>query len=99
MNFHGGETAGYNSFMGYDPTNQVTLVVWTNLAVPLDGFTTANDLTVKVLDQIYVDSPLAPSTSPTDARYTPRTRQLLDGFCAHLPVCTSAEPELLTRRT
>ena len=27
--FHGGETPGYNSFIGYDPTNQVTLVVWT----------------------------------------------------------------------
>ncbi|MGH2600184.1 MAG: alpha/beta fold hydrolase, partial [Dehalococcoidia bacterium] len=25
--FHGGETAGYNSFIGYDPANQVTLVV------------------------------------------------------------------------
>ena len=29
--YHGGETAGFNSFIGYDPTNQVTLVVWTNL--------------------------------------------------------------------
>ena len=28
---------GFNSFMGYDPTNQVTLVVWTNLTVSLDG--------------------------------------------------------------
>ena len=36
--FHGGETPGYNSFMGYDPTNQVTLVVWTNLTVSLDEF-------------------------------------------------------------
>ena len=34
--FHGGETPGYNSFMGYDPNNQVTLVVWTNLTVSLD---------------------------------------------------------------
>jgi D-alanyl-D-alanine carboxypeptidase len=25
--FHGGETPGYNSFNGYDPTNEVTLVV------------------------------------------------------------------------
>ena len=56
--FHGGETPGYNSFMGYDPTSQVTLVVWTNLTVSLDGSPTANALMVKVLDQIYVVSPL-----------------------------------------
>jgi D-alanyl-D-alanine carboxypeptidase len=64
--FHGGETAGYNSFMGHDPTNQVTLVVWTNLTVSLDESPTANALMLKVLDQIYVVSPLAPSSSPTD---------------------------------
>ena len=29
--FHGGEMPGYNSFMGHDPVNDVTLVVWTNL--------------------------------------------------------------------
>jgi D-alanyl-D-alanine carboxypeptidase len=27
--FHGGELPGYNSFIGYDPGNRVTLVVWT----------------------------------------------------------------------
>ena len=27
MYFHVGETAGYNSKIGYDPTNQVTLIV------------------------------------------------------------------------
>jgi hypothetical protein len=27
--FHGGEMPGYNSFMGYDPVNDVTLIVWT----------------------------------------------------------------------
>ena len=56
--FHGGETPGYNSFMGYDPNNQVTLVVWTNLTVSLDEKPTANALMLKVLDQIYVVSPL-----------------------------------------
>jgi D-alanyl-D-alanine carboxypeptidase len=66
--FHGGETPGYNSFIGHDPTNQVTLVVWTNLTVSLDESPTANALMVKVLDQIYVDSPLAPPSSPTDTR-------------------------------
>ena len=63
--FHGGETPGYNSFMGYDPNNHVTLVVWTNLTVSLDEQPTANTLMLKVLDQIYVVSPLAPSLSPT----------------------------------
>jgi D-alanyl-D-alanine carboxypeptidase len=58
--FHGGETAGYNSFIGYDPSNKVTLVVWTNLTLTLDDQPTANTLMLKVLDQIYVQSPLTP---------------------------------------
>jgi D-alanyl-D-alanine carboxypeptidase len=65
MYFHGGETAGYNSFMGYDPANKVTLVVWTNLTVSLDEVPTANALMLKVLDQIYVVSPLTPTRSPS----------------------------------
>jgi D-alanyl-D-alanine carboxypeptidase len=56
--FHGGEMPGYNSFMGYDPTNRVTLVVWTNLTVSPDGKPTANSIMLKVLDQVYVESPL-----------------------------------------
>ena len=35
--FHGGEMPGYNSFMGYDPVNDVTLIIWTNLTMSLDG--------------------------------------------------------------
>jgi D-alanyl-D-alanine carboxypeptidase len=62
--FHGGETPGYNSFMGYDPNSQMTLVVWTNLTVSLDEKPTANALMLKVLDQIYKVSPLAPPPSP-----------------------------------
>jgi D-alanyl-D-alanine carboxypeptidase len=42
--FHGGETSADNSFMGYDPNNRVTLVVWTNLTVSLDEQPTANTL-------------------------------------------------------
>jgi D-alanyl-D-alanine carboxypeptidase len=61
MYSHGGETPGYNSFMGYDPANQMTLVVWTNLTVSLDEDLPANALMLKVLDQIYVVSPLPPS--------------------------------------
>ena len=40
--FHGGELPGYNSFMGYDSVNDVTLVVWTSLTLSLDGKPTAN---------------------------------------------------------
>ena len=58
MYFHSGETPGYNSFMGYDPGNHVTLVLWTNLTVSLDEQPTANALMLKVLDQIYQVSPL-----------------------------------------
>jgi D-alanyl-D-alanine carboxypeptidase len=58
--YHGGETAGYNSFIGYDPANKVTLIVWTNLTVSLDEAPTANALMLDVLDQFYAVSPLAP---------------------------------------
>jgi len=64
MYYHGGDIPGYNSFMGYDLSNQVTLVVWTTLTVSLDAKATANTLMLKVLDQIYVLSPLPPSPSP-----------------------------------
>jgi D-alanyl-D-alanine carboxypeptidase len=56
--FHGGEMPGFNSKISYDPTNQLTLIIWTNLTVSLDGQQTANTLFVKMLDQIYVLSPL-----------------------------------------
>ena len=59
--FHGGETAGYNSKISYDPANDMTLIVWTNLPVSLDGQQTANTLWVKTLDHIYKVSPLSPS--------------------------------------
>jgi D-alanyl-D-alanine carboxypeptidase len=56
--FHGGEMPGYNSFMGYDPVNDVTLIIWTSLTVSLDGQPTANTLMLKLLGQIYTLSPL-----------------------------------------
>jgi D-alanyl-D-alanine carboxypeptidase len=62
--FHGGETPGYNSKISYDPANDMTLIVWTNLTISLDDQQTANTLWVKMLDQIYKVSPLAPSPSP-----------------------------------
>src|SRR5438552_1213889 len=64
--FHGGETPGYNSKISYDPANDMTLIVWTNLTVSLDGQQTANTLWVQVLDQIYVVSPLPRSPSPNN---------------------------------
>jgi len=56
--FHGGEMPGYNSFMGHDPDNDVTLVIWTNLAVSLDGKLPANAMMIKMLELIYTDSPV-----------------------------------------
>ena len=56
--FHGGEMPGYNSFMGYDPVNAVTLIVWTSLTISLDGKPTANTIMLKILNQIYTVSPL-----------------------------------------
>jgi D-alanyl-D-alanine carboxypeptidase len=56
--FHGGEMPGYNSFMGYDPVNDVTLIIWTSLTVALDGKPTANTIMLQMLDQIYAVSPL-----------------------------------------
>jgi CubicO group peptidase (beta-lactamase class C family) len=56
--FHGGEMPGYNSFMGYDPVNDVTLIIWTSLTISLDGKPTANTIMLKMLDQIYAVSPL-----------------------------------------
>src|SRR6266478_2291481 len=56
--FHGGEMPGFNSKISYDPTNQLTLIIWTNLTVSLDGQQTANTLWVKMLDRVYKVSPL-----------------------------------------
>jgi hypothetical protein len=39
----------------------MTLVVWTNLTVSLGEVPTTNTLMLKVLNQIYVESPLRPS--------------------------------------
>ena len=49
---------GYNSYTGYDPVNDVTLIIWTSLTISLDGKPTADTLMLKMLDQIYTVSPL-----------------------------------------
>ncbi|WP_433276707.1 serine hydrolase domain-containing protein [Pseudonocardia xinjiangensis] len=64
MYYHGGELPGFNSFIGHDPDNKVTLVIWTNLTLSLGGEHTANALLLKVLDQIYPGLALAPPAAP-----------------------------------
>ena len=68
MYYHGGELPGFNSFIGYDPDNDVTLVIWTNLTLSPDGKTTANALLPTVLDEVYAGMSLAPTPAPTTTR-------------------------------
>jgi D-alanyl-D-alanine carboxypeptidase len=65
MYYHGGELPGFNSFMGYDPDNDVSLVIWTNLTISPDDKTTAQALLPTVLDEIYTGLSLAPASTPT----------------------------------
>ena len=50
---HIGELPGYNSFMGYDPVNDVTMVVWGNLAPTADGFAPASAVAGALVPFIY----------------------------------------------
>jgi D-alanyl-D-alanine carboxypeptidase len=68
MYYHGGELPGFNSFMGYDPDNDVTLVIWTNLTLSPDGRTTAQAMLAPLLDEIYAGLSLAPPPTPTTTR-------------------------------
>jgi D-alanyl-D-alanine carboxypeptidase len=68
MFYHGGELPGFNSFMGYDPDNDVALVIWTNLTLSPDGQTTAQAMLAPVLDEIYAGLNLVPSPTPTTTR-------------------------------
>jgi D-alanyl-D-alanine carboxypeptidase len=68
MYYHGGELPGFNSFMGYDPENDVTLVIWTNLTLSPDGRTTAQAMLVPILDAIYPGLSLAGPSTPTTTR-------------------------------
>lgn len=51
---HTGELPGFNTFMGYDPVNKVTVVVWTNLEPTVDGKAAANQIAMDLIGQIYV---------------------------------------------
>jgi len=68
MYYHGGELPGFNSFMGYDPDNEVALVIWTNLTLSPDGQTTAQAMLPILLDEIYAGLSLAPPPTPTTTR-------------------------------
>lgn len=68
MYYHGGELPGFNSFVGYDPDNDVTLVIWTNLTLSPDGRTTAQAMLAPILDQIYAGLSLASPPTPTTTR-------------------------------
>ncbi|WP_427016982.1 serine hydrolase domain-containing protein [Pseudarthrobacter sp. P1] len=50
---HTGELPGFNSFMGNDPANQVTLVVWTNLAPAANGQDPASTIAKNLIGSIY----------------------------------------------
>lgn len=50
---HTGELPGYNSFMGHDPVNAVTLVVWSNLAPAVDGRDPATTIARALIGMIY----------------------------------------------
>jgi CubicO group peptidase (beta-lactamase class C family) len=50
---HTGELPGYNSFMGHDPVNGVTLVVWTNLAPTVDGRDPATTIAATLVGLLY----------------------------------------------
>lgn len=52
---HTGELPGYNSFMAYDPENDVTVVVWANCAPSVDGRAPATTIARELLVHIYRD--------------------------------------------
>lgn len=54
---HTGELPGYNSFMGYDPVNDVTIVAWGNLAPAADGRPPAVTLVRALIPLVYASGP------------------------------------------
>lgn len=58
---HIGEMPGYNSFMGYDPANDVTFVVWGNLAPTVDGTAPAAMIAKELIPYVYAGPPAATS--------------------------------------
>ncbi|PTR26539.1 D-alanyl-D-alanine carboxypeptidase [Rhodococcus sp. OK519] len=50
---HTGELPGFNSFMGHDPVNKVTLVVWANLAPAANGQDPATTMAREIIGKVY----------------------------------------------
>jgi D-alanyl-D-alanine carboxypeptidase len=50
---HTGELPGYNSFMAHDPVNNITLVVWANLAPTVDGRDAATTIARSLILMLY----------------------------------------------
>lgn len=50
---HTGELPGFNSFMGHDPDNKVTLVVWANLAPAPNGQDPATTMAREIIGKVY----------------------------------------------
>ncbi len=63
---HTGELPGYNSFMGYDPVHDVTLVVWGNLAPSAEGKPPAVTLAGDLLPLVYAPATNTPDPIGTD---------------------------------
>lgn len=51
---HTGELPGFNAFMGHDPVNDITLVVWANLAPTAQGVDPATAIARSVIGDLYV---------------------------------------------
>jgi D-alanyl-D-alanine carboxypeptidase len=56
---HTGELPGFNSFMGYDPVNKVTIVAWGNSAPFADGRPPAVTLVQALVPHLYAAAPAA----------------------------------------
>jgi D-alanyl-D-alanine carboxypeptidase len=65
IDLHGGQTPGFNSEAAYDPDNDMTVVIWTNLTMALDNQFTAVVMMLKLIDLIYEQSPVPPTTTTT----------------------------------
>ena len=50
---HTGELPGFNTFMGYDPVNKVTVIVWVNLGPNLNAQAAGTTIARTLIGQIY----------------------------------------------
>jgi len=65
IDLHGGQTPGFNSEAVYDPANDMSMVIWANLTMSVEGQFTAVVMMLKVLDEIYSPSPVPATTTTT----------------------------------